>query len=85
MYNFNGEKKNIYGNATESFLSYQPKAWKQQHGEKIKWLNVQNAEKNQQNRKKPGKWQVAQIKLENACNLKSDYTNAPSATYSEKY
>jgi hypothetical protein len=31
MSNFNVEKKNIYGKATESFLSYQPKAWKQQH------------------------------------------------------
>jgi hypothetical protein len=68
IYNRNDKKKNIYGNATESFLSYQPKAWKQQHGEKIKWLNVQNVEKKQQSQKRHGKWLVVQTKLENECN-----------------
>jgi hypothetical protein len=43
MINYSVKKKNIYGKATESFLFIQVKAWKQQHGEKIKWLNVQNA------------------------------------------
>jgi hypothetical protein len=43
MFNYNVKKKNIYEKATESFLFIQVKAWKQQHGEKIKWLNVQNA------------------------------------------
>jgi len=36
MFNYNVKKKNIYGKATESFLFIQVKAWKQQHGEKIK-------------------------------------------------
>ena len=35
MSNTNGKKKDIYGNTTESFLSYQPKAWKRQHGGKL--------------------------------------------------
>jgi hypothetical protein len=35
MFNYNVKKKNIYGKATESFLSYQPKPWKQQHGGKL--------------------------------------------------
>ena len=35
MSNLNVEKKNIYGKAMESFLSHQPKAWKQQHGGKL--------------------------------------------------
>jgi hypothetical protein len=43
MFNYYVKKKNIYGKATESFLFIQVKASKQQHGEKIKWLNVQNA------------------------------------------
>ena len=68
MYNYYVKKKNIYGKATESFLFIQVKAWKQQHGEKIKWLNVQNAVQKYQSQKKHGKWRVAQIKLENACN-----------------
>jgi hypothetical protein len=68
MFNYNVKKKNIYGKATESFLFIQVKAWKQQHGEKIKWLNVQNAVQKYQSQKKRGKWRVAQIKLENACN-----------------
>jgi hypothetical protein len=43
MFNYKVKKKNIYGKATESFLFIHVKACKQQHGEKIKWLNVQNA------------------------------------------
>ena len=43
MFNYNVKKKNIYVKDTESFLFIQVKAWKQQHGDKIKWLNVQNA------------------------------------------
>jgi hypothetical protein len=35
MFNHNVKKKDIYGKGTESFLSYQPKAWKQQHGGKL--------------------------------------------------
>jgi hypothetical protein len=35
MFNFNVQKKNIYWKAMESFLSYQPKAWKQQYGGKL--------------------------------------------------
>jgi hypothetical protein len=68
MFNYNVEKKNIYGKATESFLSYQPKAWKHLYGGNIKWLNVQNAEPKFQSLKRHGKWLVVQIKLENACN-----------------
>ncbi len=37
------KRKISMGKATESFLFIHVKAWKQQHGEKIKWLNVQNA------------------------------------------
>jgi iron uptake system EfeUOB component EfeO/EfeM len=44
MSNLYVNKMNISVKAKESFLSYQPKAWKQQHWRKIKWLNVQNAE-----------------------------------------
>ena len=36
--------------------------------EKKKWQNVQNAEPTYQKQKKHGRWQAAQIKLENACN-----------------
>jgi hypothetical protein len=43
MFNYNAKKKNIYGKATETFLFIHVKAWKQQHGEKSKWLNAQNA------------------------------------------
>jgi len=35
MFNLHDEKKNIYAKAMESYLSYQPKAWKQQHGGKL--------------------------------------------------
>ncbi len=49
---------------------------------KKEWLNVQNAEPKFQNQKKLGKWLVAQIKLENACNSKSDFTNARNAATS---
>jgi hypothetical protein len=35
MFNYNVKKKNIYGKAKESFLSYQPKAWKQRYGGKL--------------------------------------------------
>ncbi len=44
MSNLHVSKMNISVKAMETFLSYQPKAWKQQHWRKIKWLNVQNAE-----------------------------------------
>ena len=70
---------------------YNPKLWKVfysimiKHGsdtEEKEWLNVQNAELKSQNQKKLGKWLVAQTKLENACNWKSDSTNARNAAKS---
>ena len=55
----------MYGNSMESFLFYNDKAWNRQYGGKNEWVNVQNAEQKMQSRKRHGKWQVVQIKLEN--------------------
>ena len=78
------EKENMYWNGMESFLFYNGKPLNR-NTEEIEWLNVQNAEQTFQRQKRVGKWLVVQIKLENACNWKSDSTNVQNAAmYSAK-
>lgn len=78
---------NIYLKIMETFLSNQTNGIKAIIRRKTtQWQNVLNAEPKSQNQKRHGKWQVAQTKLANVCNLKLAYMNVPNAaTYSAKF
>jgi hypothetical protein len=78
---------NIHSKTMETFLSNQTNGIKAIIRRKTtQWQNVLNAEPKFQNQRRHGKWQVAQTKLANVCNLKLACTNVPNAaTYSAKF
>ena len=78
---------NIYSKTMETFLSNQTNGIKAIIRRKTtQWQNVLNAEPKFQNKKRHGKWQVAQTKLANVCNSKLACMNVPNAaTYSAKF
>jgi hypothetical protein len=62
------KKRISNGKTMESLLFYPEKGMKAIIRRKfVIWLNVQNAEQKFQSQRRHGKWQAAQIKLENAC------------------